>query len=192
MMKYKISKVVGTDTVRIQVVNKNHKEETMLIELSFSTYDPKDKTSMAYSWWKKGYKNYLMSSVIHCMTYVTDSEGGCYGAYNPQMVGNYKTNFDWILEDTPENRVLIIRECLNRFENATGESATEKKMKQIQEYAKEEQLEIVKGLPEGWRIWRRAIDVNGVVTINNNCSPFKVIDGRMKENPEYQMKLLLI
>ena len=96
-----------------------------------------------------------------------------------------------MLEDTPENEKKIIDECIRLFESATGKSATDRKIERVMEAAKEQKLEVVHELPEGWKERNYATDPIGAVTIDNNKKHFIYIDGRTKKNPEYKKMLLI-
>lgn len=96
---------------------KNKKGETMTIEISKTTVDPKDKKSLPYLWWKHGWIGSKLSSYWCISTYVRDGEGNCIGKYNPQHARNGEVNFDWMLEGTEENKNRLINEVIRLFYN---------------------------------------------------------------------------
>ena len=189
MMKYKIEEQKGFGSTWIHVIGKNVKQETMTIEL-IHCENPGGNNSLPYLWHKEGWTDKVMETYISCNTYVHDSEGGCYGRYNVTEKYNGKRNvinFDWLLEDTEENRKKIIEACIKLFESATGKSATEKKIEHVMEVAKERGIEVVSKMPEGWRENSLMTDPRGAVTFDND-KPFFV---NHKRNPEYKRMLLI-
>lgn len=51
--------------------------------------------------------------------YVEDSEGNCFGSYNPIII-NGKINFEWLFEATEDNKQKLINEVYKRFSTAKG------------------------------------------------------------------------
>ena len=195
MMKYEIEKRNGFGSTWIHVIGKNAKQETMTIEIVHCE-NSGGKKAFPYLWYKEGWTDKVMVTYISCHTYVDDSEGNCFGIYNPtvKLSDDGKRNvinFDWMFEDTEENRKKIIEECIRLFESATGKSATEKKLEHVMEAAKERGLEVVSELPEGWKKNPLMTDPCGAVTIDNGERIFIVVDGRPKKNPEYKRMLLI-
>ena len=76
-------------------------------------------------------------------------------------------NFDWMFENTEENKQKLIDECIRLFESATGKSATEEKMEKCEAYAKENDLEIVNEKPDGWHELLGIYTPSGSVVITN-------------------------
>ena len=198
MMKYEIEKRDFGSTW-VHVIEENAKKETLIIEI-FATHSDedkpfaKDKDSLPYLWHKNGWTDNVMESYINCHTYVHDSEGGCYGGYNVTEKYDGKRNvinFDWLLEDTEENRKKIIEACIELFESATGKSATERKMEHVMEVAKERGMDVVSEIPEGWKKNPLMTDPCGAVTIDNGKPIFIKIGDRHKKNPEYKRMLLI-
>ena len=99
----------------------------------------------------------------------------------------YIINFDWLLEDTEENRKKIIEACIELFEAAKGKSATEKKIEHVMKVAKEKGIKVVSEIPVGWNKNPFATDPYGAVTIDNG----KPIFVNHKRNPEYQRMFLI-
>lgn len=154
MMKYTIEKGNGGITW-IHVTESNKKEETLTIELVECT-NPGGKKSLPYLWHKAGYINKVLDTYLCIHTYCTDTEGNCYGRYNPQTKESEDgkrivINFDWMFENTEENKLKLINETIRLFESATGKSATQEKMEKCEKYASENDLSIVTEKPEGWR-----------------------------------------
>lgn len=192
MMKYEIEKRDFGSTW-VKVIGKNEKQETMVIEIVHCE-NPGGNNSLPYLWHKEGWTDKVMETYIGCNTYVYDSEGGCYGLYNVTEKYNGKRNvinFDWMLEDTEENRKKIIEACIEMFEFATGKSATEKKIEHIMEVAKERGVEVVSEMPKGWKKNPLMTDPWGAVTIDNGERIFTKTDGRHMKNPKYKRMLLV-
>lgn len=181
----------------VYVKDKNTKDETMLIEISHCK-DPGGKSSLPHLWYKNGWLPRVFDTYLCCRTYVTDSEGNCFEKYNPtiKLSDDGKRNvinFDWMMEDTPENMQKIINACIRLFKSAKGKSATEKKMDKIRAYAKERNLEITYEFPEGWRKLNHVSDPVGCVTIDNGkCIMKKTDDGKFCINPNHKKMLLVL
>lgn len=103
--------------MRYKFEDKNEKGEQILIELVSCTRDPGSR-SIPILWKKHGLIDRVLDTWVGVSVYVTSEDGTCRGAYNPQESGiGHKINFDWMLEDTPENRARIIAEiCRRAFE----------------------------------------------------------------------------
>lgn len=191
MMKYEIEKKRDFGSTWVHVIGKNAKQETMVIEIVHCE-NPGGRNSLPYLWYKHGYTDKVMETYIGCNTYVHDSENSCYGIYNPteKLSDDGKRNvinFDWLLEDTEENRKKIIEACIELFEAAKGKSATEKKIEHVMKVAKEKGIKVVSEIPEGWNKNPFATDPYGAVTIDNG----KPIFVNHKRNPEYQRMFLI-
>lgn len=194
MLNYEIDKR-NPYVTWIKVLGKNAKQETMTIELLHCD-NPGGKNSPPYLWHKDGFTDRIMETYIGCNTYVDDSEGGCRGAYNPQekLSGDGMRNvidFDWLFEDTEENRKKLVEECIRRFESATGKSATELKLERIYKYAKEKEMEVATEMPEGWFTSRSMCVPLGSERIVNT-KPFMRVDGKLIKNPDYKEMLLIL
>lgn len=189
MMKYEIEKPKEFGSTWVKVIGKNAKQETMTIEIVHCK-NPGGNNSLPYLWYKAGWIDKVLESYIGCHTYVHDSENGCYGGYNVTEKYDGKRNvinFDWMLEDTEENRNKIIEACIGLFESATGKSATEKKIEHVMEVAKQKGLEVVSELPKGWKENPLITDPCGAVTIDNGTPLFV----NHKMNPEHKRMLLI-
>lgn len=103
--------------MRYKFEDKNAKGEEILVELVSCTRDPGSR-SLPILWKKHGLIDRVLDSWLGVSVYVTSEDGTCRGDYNPQESGiGHKINFDWMLEDTPENRTRIIAEiCRRAFE----------------------------------------------------------------------------
>lgn len=192
MMKYEIEKRNFISTW-VHVIGKNAKQETMLIEI-IHCENPGGNNSLPYLWYKEGWTDKVMKTYIGCNTYVYDSENGCYGGYNVTEKYDGKRNvinFDWLLEDTEENRKKIIEACIELFEAAIGKSATEKKLEHVMEVARERGMEVVSEIPKGWKKNPLMTDPWGAVTIDNGEPIFIKVGERHKKNPEYKRMLLV-
>lgn len=99
---------------------KNAKGEEIIVELISGMRDP-GFSSLPIIWNKKGLIDRVLDSWIGVNVYVTSEDGTCRGDYNPQESGiGHKINFNWMLEDTPENRDRIIAEvCRRAFEEVS-------------------------------------------------------------------------
>lgn len=169
-MNYTVEKGSGFITL-IKVTELNIKGETLVIELVECT-NSGGKNSLPYLWEKHGYTDRVLETYLSIHTYCTDSEGNCYNRYNPQLKlsedgKRYVINFDWMFENTEENKQRLINECIRLFESATGKSATEEKMEKVNEYAKENGLKVVFEKPNGWRELLGISSPCGSVVITN-------------------------
>lgn len=89
----------------------NRKNEKIIIELTVTKHDKKNKRGLMNLWVKNGYMPEFIPETINIETYVFNDAGECHGRYNPQVIkGQNKINFKWMLENTPENEKRIIRE----------------------------------------------------------------------------------
>lgn len=154
MMKYTIERY-SDHLTKIYITEKNGKDESLMIELSECT-NPGGKNSLPYLWYKAGYTDKILDTYLSVDTSCTDSEGNCYHRYNPQTKRSNDgkrnvINFDWMFENTEENKQKLINECIRLFESATGKSATQEKMEKCGKYAGENGLKIIMNeKPEGW------------------------------------------
>lgn len=100
--------------------DKNAKGEKIAVELVSCTRDPGAR-SLPKLWKAAGLIDRVLDTWVGVNVYVTSEDGTCRGAYNPQESGiGHKINFDWMLEDTPENRDRIITEiCRRAFEEVS-------------------------------------------------------------------------
>ena len=170
MSKYTVEKGCGSLTL-IHVTEPNEKGETLLIELSECT-NPGGKNALPVLWKKHGFIDRVLETYICIHTYVTDTEGNCFGRYNPQTKlsddgKRHVINFDWMFENTEENKQKLIDECIRIFESATGKSATQEKIEKCEAYAKENDLEIVNEKPDGWHELLGIYTPSGSVVITN-------------------------
>ena len=106
--------------MRYEFEDKNAKGEQIIIELVSCTRYPGSR-SLPIVWKKKGLIDRVLDTWVGVNVYVTTEDGTCRGTYNPQESGiRHKINFDWMLEDTPENRDRILAEiCRRAFEEVS-------------------------------------------------------------------------
>jgi hypothetical protein len=145
----------------------NAKGEAMVVELSKCT-NCGGSHALPVLWKQHGYIDRVLETYWCIQTYVKDTEGHSYGRYNPQSK-QYKCeiNFDWMFEATEENKQKLIDEAFRLFSSATGETATEEKIRKIKEYAKENNYELLTEMPEGWFEIKTMTDPTGTRRISN-------------------------
>lgn len=132
----------------------NNKGEKLVIELMKCTNSGGNHSSPVL-WKQHGFINRILETYWCIETYATDTEGMCYGRYNPQhkLSNDGKRaviNFDWMFEATEENKQKLIDEVFRMFSTTTGETATEVKIRKVREYAEEHNIEVITEMPEGW------------------------------------------
>lgn len=133
----------------------NAKGEKILIELSKCT-NHGGTHALPILWNKKGAIDRVLETYWCIGTYATDTEGMCYGRYNPQhkLSEDGKRaviNFDWMFEATEENKQRLIDEVYKMASAAKGETATEEKVRRVKEFAEEQNVKVITDIPEGWR-----------------------------------------
>lgn len=133
----------------------NKKGEKIVIELSLCKDDANYKNSLPKLWNKNGYIDRVLSTYWSIEVYVTDTEGSCWGKYNPQIKRSEDgkrnvINFEWMFEATEENKQKLINEVYRLASTSTGETATEIKIKKIYEYANKNGIEVVREIPLDW------------------------------------------
>lgn len=196
MKKYEEEEYKGYGSHWINVLVTNAKQEKMIIELTECT-NPGGASSLPNLWYKEGWTPKVLDTWLSVQTYIEDSEGGCRGDYNPTAKRSDDgkrsvINFDWMFENTEENKQKLIDECIRRFEAAKGKSATELKMERINSFAKEKGLKIVYEVPEGWKYWPSASAPIGTVFISNGKKLLRNENGKLQKNPDYKEMLLVI
>ena len=134
---------------------KNAKGETLIIELSHCT-NSGGSHALPELWKKNGYIDRVLETYWCISTYVRDTENNCYGRYNPQSKlsedGKRSViNFDWMFEATEENKEKLINEVVKIFYSQSGETATEKKIRKVKEFADKKNIELLTEIPEGWK-----------------------------------------
>lgn len=150
--KYIVEQVAETRWL-YKYAEPNEKGESLVIELS-KCEDNDSKNSLPKLWKKKGYIDRILKTYWSIETYVKDTEGNCFGAYNPQTKlenDRMVIDFDWLFEATEENKEKLINKVHELFSSAKGETATEAKKRRIKEYAIEKNIDIYKTMPEGWK-----------------------------------------
>ena len=93
-------------------IDSNAKGETMLLKISHC--ESYGKNSLPYMWHRDGYTDREINKYLTCRTYVETQNEPMMEKYNPQLT-NLKINFEWLLEDTEENRQSLIDEVARRF-----------------------------------------------------------------------------
>lgn len=99
---------------------KNSKGEKLTISITHCEAVMNDdgsvsKHAVSYSWFQKGFTKKLLKSYFSVKTYVNDEFDM---KYNPQKTIVNKQNvidFDWLLEDTEENKQRLLNEIERRF-----------------------------------------------------------------------------
>jgi hypothetical protein len=155
----------------------NSKGEKIMVEFVKCISDLNNKNSALYIWKKAGYIDKLLETYWNIEVYVYDTEGNCWGRYNPQVKlsengKRYVINFDWLLEATEENKQRLIDEVYRLVSSATGKTATEEKFDRIKEFAEQYKTKLYTELPDGWRIIGSMTAPIGSTWICNN-QPFK-------------------
>lgn len=133
----------------------NNKGEKLIIELSKCT-NPGGGHALPVLWKQHGFIDRVLETYWSIETYVKDTEGNCYGRYNPQhkLSDDNKRlviNFDLMFEATEENKEKLIDEVYRLFSVATGETATQAKIRKVREFAEKHNVEVVTEIPNGWK-----------------------------------------
>lgn len=153
----------------------NEKGETLIIELT-KCENNGSSNSLPNLWFKKGYTKEILNYYWCIDTYVRDTEGTCYGKYNPshkldETGKRMVINFDWMFEATEENKEKLLNEVYKLFSTAKGETATQIKNRKIREYAIKNNVEIYNTIPEGWKEFNGGFaSPIGTIWISNNKS----------------------
>lgn len=108
----KIEKI--TDTRYYYYVNND-----FIIEITHCDANLQDKSSLMNLWYKNGYITKKLNNYLVVNTYYT-TENGCFGKYNitTKLTKDRKReviNFDYLLEDTEENRKLLLNKCISLY-----------------------------------------------------------------------------
>lgn len=130
-MKY-IEEVITKSRTYYHVIEKNKKGENITVEIIECDRNNHDKNKYPEKW-------------LFVNTYVTDTEGGCRGAYNPTYESyeyGMKIKDDLILPATEKNKKKLLNMTIDLFMAATGKTATEVKIARINEYAKKNRLDV--------------------------------------------------
>ena len=133
----------------------NAKGEKILIELSKCT-NSGGKNALPVLWKQHGFIDRVLETYWCIETYATDTEGMCYGRYNPQTKLSEDgkravINFNWMFEATEENKEKLINEVYRMASAATGETATQTKVRKVKEYADKNSIELLTEIPKGWK-----------------------------------------
>lgn len=192
-MDYTITRCNNDDWVKVN--GKNAKGETLEIQICHMK-NSASPSSIMNTWYREGYIDTILDTYLICHTYVLDSEGNGFMRYDitsklSEDGKRHVINFEWLLEDTPENMIKIIEACIDLFKSATGKSATEEKVERINKYAEENGLTVTYELPEGWKYGTYMTDPMGSTSINNGEPQFIKVNGRFVKNPKYKRMLLI-
>lgn len=98
--------------------NPNRKGERLIVDISGCNHDKRRRNDLMNIWKRAGYVSEFMPSHITVDAYVYNRLCDCYARYNPTVKpggAGYVVNFDWMLEDTEENRARLLDECARRF-----------------------------------------------------------------------------
>lgn len=96
----------------------NSKGERLIVDISGCDHDKRRRNDLMNVWKRAGYVSEFMPSHITVDTYVYNRLGDCCMRYNPTIKpggAGYVLDFDWLLEDTEENRARLLDECARRF-----------------------------------------------------------------------------
>jgi len=132
----------------------NAKGERLVIEVCKCT-NSGGSNALPVLWHKHGYTDKVLETYWSIDTFVRDTEGNCYGRYNPQHElredgKGMVINFEYMLEATEGNKEKLLDEVLETFYSQTGETATEEKHRKVREYAEANNIKVLKTMPEGW------------------------------------------
>jgi hypothetical protein len=177
-----------------EVNERNGKGERMVFSLVHCD-NPGGNNSLPYLWKKEGYIDRILETYVCIETSVYDTEDVCRIDYNPQIEWDENKkrnviNFDWMLEDTEENRQKLIDEALRLFMSAKGKTATELKMERVYDFAKQKGLKVLDKKPEGWMIVGGSCP-KGCVKIANYKFPIKRINGNLVKISDYKEAILI-
>lgn len=116
---YKIEDMTGGNGYRVRYTfkDKTRNGESLIVEL-IRCENPGGARSIPNMWEANGYIKGHLDNFIGADVSATDMAGNCRKRYDPMVTKDgRRINFDWILEDTPENRARIIAEiCRRAFE----------------------------------------------------------------------------
>lgn len=108
MINKKIKKTSYTPFRRMyEFISK--KGERVVVEISETHCNPKDKKCLPNLWVKHGYVKKAIYDYLSCQVYVY-SEIGCIGDYNPTVTKEHKINFKWLLPVSKANEEKIVNE----------------------------------------------------------------------------------
>lgn len=151
----------------------NAKGERLVIEIS-KNKDNDSKNSIPKLWHKNGYTDKVLGEYWSIQTYVRDTEGNCFGRYNPQhKINKCEINFDWMLEATDQNLQKLIDEVYRLFYTAQGATATQEKIRNVKEYANKNNIELFTELPNGWQILKNAMTAPVGSLLIDNMESFR-------------------
>lgn len=89
------------------------------VELSTINHDKHDPSDPMHDWFASGYVSRFMNTSIAIRTCFIDYEGNAYAWFNPlekpSRSGRNIIDFEWLLESTPQNEKILLRECERRY-----------------------------------------------------------------------------
>jgi len=182
---YTVEQMAGTRWF-YNFTDANKKGEKITVELS-KCENSYSINSLPNLWYKHGYIDRVLETYWSVEVYTTDTEGACWGRYNPQTKlsedGKRSViNFDWMFEATEENKEKILNEVYRLFSTATGKTATEEKHDKVREYAEKYNIQVVTEIPNGWFKTETMTDPIGSIRISNMKMSFKTFrDKNRKE-----------
>lgn len=110
---YTVMEELGSNEEWLYFIDSNAKGETMIVTISHN--ESYGKKSLPYMWYKKGYTDREINKYLTCRTCVEKIDSPALEKYNPQLTEDLKINFEWLLEDTQENKQMLIDEIAKRF-----------------------------------------------------------------------------
>lgn len=123
--EYTIEKRTEKDTI-YTFTEPNDKGEKVVVDIVECENFGGNK-SLPYLWKKHGYIDRVLETYLSVKVYVYDTDGNCYGRYNPQeklhiekdnkgkiIVMRPVFDFDWMFEATEENKKKILDEVYRR------------------------------------------------------------------------------
>ena len=121
---YKMEDMTGGSGFRIRYTfeAQTPKGERLVVDLVKCENHGGGDRSLPNLWKKHGYIDRVLNTWIGVDVYVTDKAGNSRRDYDPTVLDNngHRINFEWVLEDTPENRARIIAEiCRRAFEEVS-------------------------------------------------------------------------
>ena len=88
-----------------------------IVDIRRTDYNKRTKSSLMYLWVKNGFIKKALPNYLTVETYYTDKKGLCWERYNITHTKDHKINFDWLFEDTEENREKLLNACIDLYDN---------------------------------------------------------------------------
>jgi hypothetical protein len=120
-MKYTTEKVTDW-TTRYHITEPNKKGEKLMVEI-VECKNHGGKNALPVLWKKHKFMDRVLETYLSVHTYCTDTNGQCWSRYNPQHKFSddekrVVINFDWMFENTEENKQKLLDEIIRLFESA--------------------------------------------------------------------------